>query len=200
MTGVQPRPLYVAGVAGGVGTSTWTRAFRREVALPVVDLGVFVTYLARVGMGRGIVDVLVTSNTAAAASQLGGSLARCERPPLLVVMHTVPGGIATTRAYLRQAQPHVTRQFDVSHQQRWLEMDQPPGHRIPKEFRELVLAVPAALEQMYRTPVESTPGSSLTRAAVSTPLITPAGHAARTDHRAMPSGNRAPHPRHGPHG
>lgn len=133
----------MAGVAGGVGTSTWTRAFLSQVALPVEDRGVFL---------EGLVDVLVTSNTAAATARLGGALARCERPPLLVVMHTVPGRIGAARAYLRQVEPHVTRRFHVAHQHVWLELDEPPGRHLPKGFPELVQAIPAALQKMYSRP------------------------------------------------
>lgn len=154
MTGGNSRPLLVAGVAGGVGTSTWTRAFRRTVALPVEDIGRYV--------GR-LVDVLVTSNTAAATAQLGNALKLCPRPPLLVVMHTVPGSIGTVRAHLRKAQPHITRQFDVAHQRVWLELDEPPGSYLPRGFTELVRAIPAALQEMYRGPEKSAPADSSTR-------------------------------------
>jgi hypothetical protein len=155
------RSLYVAGVAGGVGTSTWTRAFRSQVRVPVVELGVFVTFLAGIERASGPVDVLVTSNTAAATAQIGGALAKCERPPLLVVMHTVPGSIGAARAHLRKAKPHITRRFDVPHQHMWLELDEPPGSYVPKSFTEIVHAVPAALHEMYSGPPKPRPAGVL---------------------------------------
>lgn len=155
------RSLYVAGVAGGVGTSTWTRAFRSQVRLPVEDLGVFVTYLAGRNRVSGTVDVLVTSNTAAATAQVGGALARCERPPLLMVMHTVPGSVRAARAHLRTVRPHVTRQFDVPHQHVWLELDEPPGSHLPKAFTELVREIPTALHEMYSGPPKRIPATAL---------------------------------------
>jgi hypothetical protein len=83
------QPVRVAGVAGGVGTSTWVRILKLGYpGLPVQDLREY---------RGGLVDVLVTSNTAASASCIGPALAHCPRPPLLVVMHTAAGPIADTR-------------------------------------------------------------------------------------------------------
>jgi hypothetical protein len=209
VTGGNSRPLFVAGVAGGVGTSTWTRAFSSQVRLPVEDLGVFAIYLASIRRASGIVDVLVTSNTAAATAQLGGVLARCERPPLLVVMHTVPGSIAAARAYLRQAKPHITRQFDVSHQHVWLELDEAPGRYLPRDFAQLVRAIPGALQEMYSTSRRSTLSHSLTpgvRGATPTPaplvgpLTAPVGHVGVRGLGAVSwqQGERVPHARRSP--
>jgi hypothetical protein len=202
------RPLFVAGVAGGVGTSTWTRAFSSQVRLPVEDLGVFIRYLARINRASGIVDVLVTSNTASATAQLGEVLARCERPPLLVVMHTVPGSIAAARAYLRQAKPHITRRFDVPHQQVWLEMDQPPGRYLPKDFMSLVRAMPVALQEMYSSPPRPPLGPSLTPhpqvavsglGATTAPATAPAGElAVRGTQNALRHEDGMPHARRRP--
>jgi hypothetical protein len=103
----------------------------------------------------GLLDVLVTSNTASACSRLGPALAACPRPPLLVVMCTVPGVIAESRSYLRKADPHVTARFDISHQRKWCEMDSPPGRAFPSSIKDVVEALqrfPAALNAMYASP------------------------------------------------
>lgn len=149
MQGGQFRPLLVAGVAGGVGTSTWARCVRLGTGLPVEDVGVY---------QGGLVDVLVTSNTAAAASRLGTALAACPRPPLLVVMQVVPGAVAAARSYLRKADPHITARFDIPHQRKWCELDSPPGRQFPARVRDVVEALrrfPIALQQMYAMPVRS---------------------------------------------
>jgi hypothetical protein len=183
------RPLLVAGVAGGVGTSTWVRALSRLVALPIRDLGVYPVDDDPGPVGgprRGsIVDVLVTSNTAAATApaRLGRALALCPRPPVLVVMHTVPGSIGAARAHLRAAQPHVTRLVSVMHQPYWLELEEPPGKHLPKGFAELVRSLPEAFAAMYAAPprpprVASPHPPQFRSANTSWPPAEPAGTAA----------------------
>jgi hypothetical protein len=140
------RPLLIAGVAGGVGTSTWTRIMRLAVAFPVQELGIY---------RGGVVDVLVTSNSAAATARLSPALAMCPRPPLLVVMHTVPGVVAASRSHLRKAAPHVTARFDIQHHRRWLEMAAAPGERVPERAKDVISALrgfPQALHDMYAAP------------------------------------------------
>jgi hypothetical protein len=103
----------------------------------------------------GKVDILVTSNTGASTSKLGPALAACPRPPLLVVMHTVPGVIAASKPHLRRSEPHITALFDIDHRREWLEMARAPGQRIPKgakDIREAVRLFPGALQRMYPTP------------------------------------------------
>ncbi|EHY87485.1 hypothetical protein SacazDRAFT_00527 [Saccharomonospora azurea NA-128] len=149
VTGGQMRPLVVAGVAGGVGTSTWARVLYLATRLPVNDSGVY---------RGGVIDVLVSSNTAASTARLGPALAVCPRPPVLVVMHTVPGTIAESRSHLRKVQPHITARFDISHQRAWLEMANPPGTRVPpkaKDIAEALRQLPAALQQMYTGPAQA---------------------------------------------
>ena len=146
MTGAGYRPLLVAGVAGGVGTSTWVRCLQLVTNLPVQDLGVY---------GGGVLDVLVCSNTAAATSRLGSALAACPRPPVLVVMHTAAGVVVASRSYLRRVGPHITARFDIGHQRRWLEMDSAPGSRLPakvKDIDEALRRFPEALRVMYSPP------------------------------------------------
>lgn len=143
------RPLVVASVAGGVGTSTWARVLYLATHLPVNDAGVY---------RGGVVDVLISSNTAASTARLGPALAVCARPPVLVVMHTVPGTIAESRSHLRKVQPHITARFDIGHQRAWLEMASPPGPRIPakaKDIAEALRQLPAALQQMYAGPAQT---------------------------------------------
>lgn len=140
MTG---RPLFVAGVAGGVGTSTWCRIVRVAVKLPVEDLGRY---------RGGPVDVLVTSNTAAATSRLGPALGLCPRAPVLVVMHTVPGAVVGARSHLRRVEPHIVARLDVAHHRSWLEMAAAPGERLLPRLKDVVEALqrlPAALSAMY---------------------------------------------------
>lgn len=158
MTGGSYRPLLVAGVAGGVGTSTWARCLRLVTTFAVEDLGEY---------RGGLVDVLVTSNTAASTSRVGAALAVCPRPPVLVVMHTAPGVIAESRSHLRKVDPHITARFDIGHQRRWLEMDGAPGQRLPakaKDIAEAMRCFPEALRAMYAGP--SRPTAALRQSSV----------------------------------
>jgi len=148
--GQQFRPLLVAGVAGGVGTSTWVRILRLATTLPVEDVGVYPADQP----GRPV-DILVCSNTAAAAARLGPVLGGCPRPPLLVVMHTASGVLTESRSYLRIADPHVTARFAIAHRRAWLEMAEAPGARLPPKAGDIERAatelVPA-LQAMYARP------------------------------------------------
>lgn len=155
--GGQFRPLLVAGVAGGVGTSTWARCVRLASGLPVEDLGVY---------RGGLVDVLVTSNTAAATSKLGPALAACARPPVLIVMHILPGVVAESRSHLRKADPHIAARFDIAHHRNWCEMESPPGRRLSPKARDVIEALrrfPAALHTMYAPPAKSSTPAQLPR-------------------------------------
>lgn len=102
--------------------------------------------------GNGLVDVLITSNSAAATVRLGRALARCALPPLLVVMHTIPGSVGAARAHLRKIEPHITQRFDVPYQQMWSEIDEPPGRCIPKQFTAIIRSIPDAVRKMYSSP------------------------------------------------
>lgn len=162
MTGAQGRPLLVAGVAGGVGTSTWIRILRQGYpGLGIDDLRDLVPFadeLARLHAVRqrhGTVDVLVSSNTAAAAARIGPALALCPRPPLLVVMHTAAWEPAETRAHLRKITPHITAQIDIAHHRAWLGIDAAPGRRLPEKARDISEALarfPDQLRAMYAAP------------------------------------------------
>lgn len=140
----QHRPLLVAGVAGGVGTSTWARILRLAMQVSVEDLRVF---------RGGPVDVLVTSNTTAATARIGPALAWCQWPPLLVVMHTVPGVITASRSYLRTVEPHITARLHIGHHRAWLEMDAAPGTTVQslthvKDVTKALRQLPDALASM----------------------------------------------------
>ncbi|WP_158886263.1 hypothetical protein [Amycolatopsis anabasis] len=138
------RPLLLGGVAGGVGTSTFVRVLRAVATIPVHDLGVY---------RGGLVDLLITSNTASATAQLGCALAACPRPPVLIVMHTVPGGISrASKSHLRSAEPHLSSTFEVFHQRTWPELDSPPGKSVPKPVVSLVRELPEAVRRMYSVP------------------------------------------------
>lgn len=136
------RPLLVAGVAGGVGTSTWCRIVEAAVQLPVEDLGVY---------RGGAVDVLVSSNTAASTSRLGPALGVCPRAPVLVVMHTVPGVVVGSRSHLRKVTPHVVVRLDIAHHRSWLDMAAAPGRVLPRrrDVVEALQRLPTALCVMY---------------------------------------------------
>lgn len=150
MTAGAYRPLLVVGVAGGVGTSTWVRVMRQATTVPVQDGGVY-----RVDGPVLPVDIVVTSNTAAAAARVGPVLAVCPRRPLLVVMHTAGGQLTEARAFLRMAEPHVTARFDIDHRRAWLDMPAAPGVRLPTKAQDIERAVAGlvpALQAMYASP------------------------------------------------
>ncbi|MEU0529202.1 hypothetical protein [Amycolatopsis tolypomycina] len=140
--------LVVGGAAGGVGTSTWVRLMRWNTRTPVRDLGM--------PYRGGPLHVLVTATTAAANLNLGAALKACPRPPLLVVMQTVPfKAAADARALFRAAEPHIAGRFDVGFRKAWLEMSEPPGRRYPSRDSELIATISAfftAMQQQLRTP------------------------------------------------
>lgn len=151
VTGGQ-RPLLVGGVAGGVGTSTFARVVQATTSVPVYDLSVY---------RGGLIDLLITSNTATTTAQLGRALALCPRPPVLIVMHTVPGGLSrASGSHLRVAEPHLCSTFEVFHQRQWPELEAPPGSSVPKPVMQLVRALPAELRRMYEVPARQPAASS----------------------------------------
>jgi hypothetical protein len=147
VTGGQLQPLWVAGVAGGAGTSTWTRILHLQ--FPTLLLQDMREYRG------GPVDMLVTNNTAASAARVGPALAHCPRPPLLVVMHTAPFPVAGARSHLRKTNPHVVAQIDIDFRRAWLEMEAAPGPRLPLKARDLAMALNrfvTAMTEMYPKP------------------------------------------------
>ncbi|MFJ5984420.1 hypothetical protein [Lentzea sp. NPDC092896] len=161
-------PLVVAGVAGGVGTSTWVRlwgaAHGPAYGITIADTGHYTN--GRVNAehehsANGRVEVLVSSNTAASTSRIGPTLHTLHQlarhhgyhqpPPVLVVMHTVPGVVSTLKADLITVAPHLTAILRVRHKQDWLGMAQPPGDSYPqhKDIVEALDGMRDAIVAMY---------------------------------------------------
>ncbi len=171
------RPLYVAGVAGGVGTSTWVRILQGSSGVPVEDRG---RYLDHVVEDRGrflntAVDILVTDNSASAASRIGDALRVCPRKPVLVVMHRAVGEIAEARPFLRQAEPHLSAVFSIAHRREWLGQVTAPGSSLPRKAKDVADVLEKlwpALHAMYSEPLRPS-------AAAPAPGVTPAAQPAR---------------------
>lgn len=180
MTGGQARPLLVAGVAGGVGTSTWARILRLWSGQPVQDLREY---------RGGQVDVLVSSNTAASTSRIGDALRACLRKPLLVIMHTASGEVAESRSHLRKVEPHVTAILRIAHRRDWVEMAEAPGPRLPRKAKDLAEALGKfwpALQAMYAQPARI-PAPTTGPAASAQPARTPTPRQSSVIPRAGPS-------------
>lgn len=132
-------PVLVAGVAGGVGARTLTRLLAGHCPATTTDLA----------RARQPLDVLVTSITAAAAAQLPEALAQLSTPPVLAVVHTVPGPVPpAARARIRAAQAHVRRTVSVPYVPAWTGLETPPGEVVPRRVgrarTQLVAAVDIA--------------------------------------------------------
>ncbi|MFJ8966665.1 hypothetical protein ACIRG5_45450 [Lentzea sp. NPDC102401] len=171
----------VAGVAGGVGTSTWVRlwlaAHGGAFGIDIKDHGHYTNGRVPIYVnGRvaaytnGRVDVLVSSNTAASTSRIGSTLRTMQQladrngyhqpPPVLVVMHTVAGAVRTLKADLITVQPHLTTTLHIRHKPEWLLMQQPPGDAAlsHKDIVDALVAIPQAIKEMYLGgPATSTP-------------------------------------------
>ncbi len=164
MTGGQrpQAPLLVAGVAGGVGTSTWIRILQLAVpSQPIQDLRDLIQLadeLARLhalpahSRNTRAVDFLITANTVTAAARVGLALRLCPVKPLLVVMHTAAVEPGETRAHLRKAEPYITARFDIAYRKEWPAMNEAPGLRLPeraKDISDAFARLPEALAAMY---------------------------------------------------
>ena len=142
-------PLLVAGVAGGVGTSTFVRILRLAAPHPVEDLGKY---------RGGPVHVLVTANIPSAAQGLEYALPLCPLPPVLIVMHTVAGVIKESDPFLIKAEPHITARLDIDHRWTWQRMTGAPGEQLPhrakdaKDIASALRALPPALNAMLAQP------------------------------------------------
>jgi len=187
-------PLVVAGVAGGVGTSTWVRlwlaAHGGAFGIDIKDHGHYTNGRVAVYVdGRvaaytnGRVDVLVSSNTAASTSRIGATLRAmhelahrngyCQPPPVLVVMHTVSGVVRTLKADLITVQPHLTATLHIRHKPDWLTMPQPPGESAlsHKDIAAALAAIPQAIKEMYSAP--AVPALPARQPATAHPLQVP---------------------------
>lgn len=111
----------IAGVSGGVGTSSIARCLAEVVPGGAVDMG-----LARDARAH----ILVMSMTAASAARLPAALRRYTATyrPVLVVSHTLAGEIPRfTRAELRAVEPHVSAVVHFPHVLLWANLPAPPA-------------------------------------------------------------------------
>lgn len=144
----RPAPPSVAGVSGGVGTSTLA------VALGGCDLGVFA--------GRPA-DVVVCRGTVASVLMAGRVAALCARPVVAVVAVDAakPGQPLTSRLALLE--PHTAAVVLVPHVPQWRDVVDPlaelrrdlsvPVDGLPRPVRRFVDAV-ALLQEALRGPVD----------------------------------------------
>lgn len=145
MTAPWPPPLSlpaVAGVSGGVGTSTVARALNASLPNGAIDIGLAMDARA---------DFLVMSMMAASAARLPAALrafAAAGRRPVLIVSHTAAGGTPQfTKSQLRAAMPHVTDVIHLPHALPWLEQPTPPGPSpLPRPVAQAVRAMCAHWE------------------------------------------------------
>lgn len=147
----RPDPPRVAGVSGGVGTSTL--AF----ALGGCDLGVFA--------GRPA-DVVVCRGTVASVLMAGRVAALCARPVVAVVAVNIakPGQPLTSRLALLE--PHTAAVVLVPHVQQWRDVVDPltelrrdlsaPVDGLPRTVRRFLDAV-ALLQDALRGSVGVAP-------------------------------------------
>lgn len=141
-----PRPLVVAGVAGGVGTSTVVRLLR-SAGVPAHDAGRFRPGLA--------VEVLVTSVHATATAAMQHVLRYFRIPPVLVVSYTIPRAWApsVSSARVRAAEAHVSGPVVVSHVRSWCGLDAAPGDGVlPKAVRDVPREVVSAVWPLVTFP------------------------------------------------
>ncbi|GAA4009851.1 hypothetical protein GCM10022247_34990 [Allokutzneria multivorans] len=139
--GGQRQPLAIAGVAGGVGTSTWVRLLQRaEVA--ATDTGVY---------HGGELTMLVTNTTAAATRHIGTALWLSPRPPILVVLATSPRDLqGAAKSFVTAAKPHLAYQLALPYERRWAGLVEAPGPGDLRARTRLVLnQLPEALRAFY---------------------------------------------------
>lgn len=119
----QPR---IAGVAGGVGTSTLAAALRAR------DCGIY--------RGGAVVDVLVARSSMYSLGCAQRAIAATPAPPVLAVVAEIPGsfpGVVKTR--LRMTEPHVAAIVMLPFVLDWPELDSP--HH---DATQLLLSVPTS--------------------------------------------------------
>ena len=116
----------IAGVAGGVGTSTLAAALRAR------DCGIY--------RGGDVVDVLVARSSMYSLGCAQRAIAATPAPPVLAVVTEVPGslpGVVKTR--LRMTEPHVAAIVVLPFVLDWAERDNPHG-----DATHLLVAEPAS--------------------------------------------------------
>jgi hypothetical protein len=128
--------LSVAGVAGGVGTTTVA------TAIGAVDRGVFVARPSEVLVCRATGDSLVRAGQAARII----AEATGRRPVLAVTAADAAGSSRPTAARLRLLGPHVTAVVMLPFVRRWRELAVPLD-----EVRGLLAVPPAELPRRLRS-------------------------------------------------
>lgn len=142
-----PRPTWVSGVTGGVGTRTVTRLLATQTPSPVTPINL--------GPEQHYCDVLVTATPAAATRWLPAALAHIDAPPVLVVVHTVPGSVpSSSRARIRAGRAHVTAVVHLPHLRSWLALDTPPDSGpLPRPAARARDELQRALEHTSTAPI-----------------------------------------------
>jgi hypothetical protein len=163
--GQEPRGLYIAGVAGGVGTSTLARIIDARLNPPaqavrkVTDLGVFRPQVIPPGRQFPFpIHVLVSSNTGASAEVLAdvvrGYAGVFGRPPVLAVMHTASGTVPIWDRKILVTEPFLAECVDFAHTRRWVELGIAPGRAVDKRvFERLDKLFQAVVEQWGTAPL-----------------------------------------------
>lgn len=132
------RMPIIAGVAGGVGTSTVAAALRGQDNDLYVD-------------GEQV-DVLVCRSTTVSLGETHRAVAMTSYPPVLAVVGDIPAGSRgikllpnAVRARLRMIEPHVAGFVAIPFVPTWRERDDPtseayhvlaPAATIPRELRD----------------------------------------------------------------
>jgi hypothetical protein len=103
----------IAGIAGGVGTTTLARALR------AIDCGIY--------PGAGPVDVLVARSTMYSLGCAQRAVAMTPQPPILAVVADGPRARLSrqAKARLRMTEPHLAAVVMVPFVDSWPELDDP---------------------------------------------------------------------------
>lgn len=167
------QPPRVAGVAGGVGTSTVA------TALGAIDCGV-----VRAGCP---IDVIVCTDTVVSTGRSHRAIAAVVGRPLLLVVATGSGGtVKAAQSRLNMVRPHVSGVITVPYVARWRAVVDPyreaagvlvtPGP-LAKHLRGFARAVGQArqelLERFRQGPPALPPGPSTTPAPSPAPMAAP---------------------------
>lgn len=162
----------IAGVGGGVGTSTLAAALRAR------DGGIY--------RGGDVVDVLVARSTMFSLGCAQRAIAATPEPPVLAVVADLPGGSlpGMVKARLRMTEPHVAAVVMVPFVGDWRELDTPIGEAANVLAADPPRALRGFAEAMLQLVDEITP-RLLHRSAAGTGFH-PAGPAAGYPTAAYP--------------
>ena len=150
----QQPPVRVAGVSGGVGTTTVA------AALGAADCGWV--------RGGWPVEVVVCANTAVSTGRSHQAVAAVPgRPVLVVVAMSTASTPKPARSRIELVRPHVAAVVEVPFVARWREVVDPyaeamavlsqPSAQLPKHLRGVARALRQAREQLGQ--LTATPGS-----------------------------------------